>query len=117
MPLTDRDPIEPDAAQGERLDTSNSFIFVPSSGQPFLPPQPKSARTLTATDFCAGAVIEQMLRRAGLSTNEAAKALGITPNALRQYMKGRRSNPSFVWFLKIAQLCNTTVYIEYPDAP
>ncbi len=64
-----------------------------------------------------GRLLETLLHRAGLSVNEASRRLGVNTNTIRQYMAGRRSRPSLLWFVKLAILCGARVTIEFPERP
>lgn len=106
-------PSEPDSTPME----SGLDSFSPIAGLPLqLPSSKREGRLLTATDFCAGDVVEQLLRRSGLTLKEAARQLGVTPSALRQYTRGRRQNPSFQWILRIAELCGAEIRVHYPES-
>lgn len=35
--------------------------------------------------------------------------------SLRPYLKGRRTKPSLLWFLKYVEACGGRVYIEFPN--
>jgi hypothetical protein len=59
-------------------------------------------------------LLETMLSRGGLSVNEAASRLGVTSNAIRQYLKGRRAKPSLMWFIRLAEVCGAKVTVEWP---
>jgi hypothetical protein len=58
-------------------------------------------------------LLERLLQTGGLSVNEAARMLGLSPNSLRQYMKGRRKKPSLWWFIRLAELCGARVSVEF----
>lgn len=61
-------------------------------------------------------LLGMILNRAGLSVGEAAKRMGVSDEALRQYLKGRRTKPSLIWFVKLAELCGARVLIELPGS-
>jgi transcriptional regulator with XRE-family HTH domain len=58
-------------------------------------------------------LLELMLDRAGLTISEVARRLGVSPQAVRQYIHGRR-RPSLLQVLKIAETCGARLLIEYP---
>lgn len=60
-------------------------------------------------------LLEMIIQRGGLSTNEVAKRMGVTQNAVRQYIRGRRNRPSLIWFIRLAELCGARVVIEFPS--
>lgn len=68
--------------------------------------------------ICDGRVIsrllETLLHRAGLTPAAAARALGVRPQAVQQYLGGRRTKPSLLWFVKLAEVCGARVYVEFP---
>ena len=72
-------------------------------------------RPMVASDDATAKLIGHLLNRAGLSIGEASKQMGVTPNAIRQYVKGRRNKPSVAWMVRLAALCGATIYIEFPD--
>lgn len=59
-------------------------------------------------------LLEQILLRSGLTISEAARRLGVSPSALRQYINGRRSRPSLFWFAKFVEVCGSHLLIELP---
>ena len=59
-------------------------------------------------------LLETLLDRAGISVREAATRLGMNDQSLRPYLKGRRTRPSLLWFLKFVEACGGKVYIEFP---
>lgn len=92
---------------------------VPGTAIPARPPAPMILPALSLDD-CDEALIpiilDRMLNRAGKTIGAAALELGVTSEAVRQYIKGRRA-PSLWWFLRFARLCGVTVRLEYqPNA-
>jgi hypothetical protein len=59
-------------------------------------------------------LLELLLSKGGLSVNEASRRMGVTQNAVRQYIVGRRTKPSLLWFVKFAELCGARVVVEFP---
>ena len=57
-------------------------------------------------------LLERILESAGLSVAETARRLGVSDSSLRQYLLGKRSNPSLMMFLKICAVCNAKVSVE-----
>ena len=92
-----------------------SFAPIPSSFRE-RPRKLHDIKPLVASDDATAKLIAQLLNKAGLSIGEAARQMGVTPNAIRQYVKGRRNKPSVAWLVRLAELCGATVYIEFPDA-
>ena len=97
--------------------TSTTFAIVPipSTGSPRVPATPSGSSTLTplvCDERAIASLLENLLRQSGLSTNEAARRLGIHPASLRQYLNGRRGRPSLIWFLRFASLIGAKVTIE-----
>jgi hypothetical protein len=56
-----------------------------------------------------------LLEKAGISVGEASRRLGMNDQSLRPYLKGRRTKPSLLWFLKYVEACGGKVYIEFPN--
>ena len=85
---------------------------------PYAMPSPApvgvSLHTLVPNERAIARVLEGMLSRSGLTLGEAARALGVTPNAVRQYLRGRRHRPSLEWFIRFARVCGATVRLEWP---
>ena len=61
-------------------------------------------------------MLEKVLEAGGLSHRSAAKELGMTGNALRQYLVGRRRRPSLIWFVRLCALAGVKVLVEFPPA-
>jgi transcriptional regulator with XRE-family HTH domain len=57
-------------------------------------------------------LLEDLLRWSGMSLRQAAKAMGVNEEGIRQYTKGRRSNPRVKWLLNFANLCGFEVVIR-----
>jgi hypothetical protein len=95
------------------LDKEDLFIPLPSnqaatfrSSAPLTP--------LVCDERAISRLLETLLSRSGLSAGEVARRLGISSNAVRQYLRGRRSKPSLIWFIRLAELCGARVTIEFP---
>lgn len=101
-------------------------ITDPSPEVPVTPPVPipssafptfKQASLLTPVvcdERAIGRLLETLLHRSGMSIEEAARRLGVTSNTIRQYLSGRRTRPSLLWFVRLAALCGAKVTVEYP---
>lgn len=61
-----------------------------------------------------GRLLETILHRSGMSIEEAARRLGVTSNSIRQYLAGRRRKPSLLWFVRLANLCGSSVEVRFP---
>lgn len=66
-------------------------------------------------DRAIAKLLETLLSRSGLSTAEICRRLGITTNALRQYLAGRRKRPSLSWFVRLVEICGGKVTITFPE--
>lgn len=93
------------------------FTPMPSSASVPAPRFTSPLTPLVCDEKAIARLLRVMLRRAGLSIGEASRRLGIDANSISQYLNGRRSRPSLIWFLKIAALCGATVTIEIPEKP
>lgn len=61
-----------------------------------------------------GRLLETLISRGGISIGEASRRLGVTTNTVRQYLAGRRSRPSLLWFVRLAEACGAKVTVEFP---
>lgn len=59
-------------------------------------------------------LIQLLIDRSGVSQAELARRLGITPQALGQYVKARR-RATFHWLVRLAQVCGGKVTVEFPS--
>ena len=92
------------------------YVPLPASSVGAAHFKPTSTLTPVICDERAiSRLLELLLSRGGLTTNEAASRLGINAASLRQYVNGRRGKPSLLWFLKFAALCGARVTIEFPE--
>jgi DNA-binding NarL/FixJ family response regulator len=116
-PTTEASPATSAVLDGSPTGASDGdLLFAPLPGS--APPQRRiqtSLHSLTSDERAIAKLLETLLSRAGFSINEAARRLGVTPNAVRQYIRGRRNKPSLSWFLKLATLCGAKVSIEFPE--
>jgi hypothetical protein len=98
------------------LEESQDSLWVPTPSTSAVP----SFRNLTSLtplvcdERAIQRLLETLLRRGGLSVNEAARRLGVTENSVRQYIRGRRQRPSLQWFIRLAEVCGARVTVEFP---
>ena len=59
-------------------------------------------------------LIQLLIDRSGVSQAELARRLGITPQALGQYVKARR-RATFHWLVRLAQVCGARVSVDFPS--
>lgn len=78
-----------------------------------MPFAPYQLTALICDERMMARLLETMLKQAGLSISEAARRLDCTPNAISQYLHGRRTKPSLLWFLKMTTLCGAKVSLEF----
>ena len=95
------------------LTTSQKPLVLPSSHQS----TSSNLSPVLLDDRAIIALIDQMLARAGLSQAECCRRLGISPSSFNQYRLGRRSRPSLWWMVRLAEVCNARLFIEYPSKP
>lgn len=111
-PLSPEDPADSPGA-GPPADGS-LFPVIPSSSAL---PSFRSHTPLTplvCDERVIARLLETLISRSGKSLGLLAQELGVTPNAVRQYVRGRRSRPSLIWFIRLAELCGAKVSIEFP---
>lgn len=98
----------------EAAEPTNSAIPLPSSSAI---PTFRSQTSLTPVicdERAIARLLGTLLQKGGLSNHEAARRLGVTYNAVSQYLNGRRCKPSLLWFLRFCDLCGARVYLEFP---
>ena len=89
---------------------------LPGGNAVYLPKSNSSTLTpLVCDEQAIAKLLGTLLNRGGISIAEASRRLGVTSNAVRQYMRGRRSKPSLIWFIKFAQACGAKLVIEFPS--
>jgi DNA-binding transcriptional regulator YdaS (Cro superfamily) len=92
-----------------------SYTPLPGGNAIFLPKSASSNLTpLVCDERAIARLLGLLLSRGGLSIGEVARRLGVTPQAVRQYLRGRRNKPSLIWFVKFAEACGGKVSIEFP---
>lgn len=108
-------PVQPEAAS--EPPSSSPFDFSPLPGGASiasfhstspLTPMVCDRRAITR-------LLGTLLEKAGISVGEASRRLGMNDQSLRPYLKGRRTKPSLLWFLKYVEACGGRVYIEFPN--
>lgn len=106
----------PAESEPQALPTAEVTAILPFAGSAnFSPAHSKSSLLPLVNDQRATQrLLELMLIKAGLTVPQAARQLGISDEAVRQYIVGRRAKPSLWWFLRFCQLCNAKVTIEFP---
>jgi lambda repressor-like predicted transcriptional regulator len=106
---------EPLASSAVSQTDGPALVPIPASSSI---PAFKSTSTLTPVvcdERAIGRLLETILHRSGLSIEEVSRRMGVTSNTIRQYLAGRRSRPSLLWFVKVAGLCGATVTVQFPD--
>lgn len=66
---------------------------------------PAPFRVLTPSETSIPALLEDLLKNGGLSVKQMARLLNVNDEAVRQYVRGRRTNPSLSWMMKFADFC------------
>lgn len=113
--MTDRSAVA-GSSLGLATDELDLSQFSPIPGG-VSPPSIRSSSTLTplvCDERAIARLLLILLNKGGLTVGEAARRLGITTQSVRQYLKGRRSRPSLMWFIRFAELCGARVTIEFP---
>jgi hypothetical protein len=59
-------------------------------------------------------LLELILVKSGLTLQEVARRLGVTPNSVRQYIQGRRCKPSLIWVIRFSEACGSHLVLETP---
>lgn len=90
-------------------------IPIPSAGSIPVIKSNTPITPLVADERSIGHLLGILMSRSGLTTNEVARRLGVTPNAVRQYLKGRRCKPSLIWFIKLVEVCGGRINLEMPE--
>lgn len=110
-------PMGAESPPEELADPSAHFspTIVPTSQQiPAIRSQ-SSLTPVVCDERAIARLLEMLLSKAGLSVHEAARRMGVHTNVIRQYIAGRRSKPSLIWFIKFANLCGASVTISFPE--
>jgi hypothetical protein len=102
--------------EGDSLSSEAPVLtVVPSIGAL---PAFRSSSSLTPVvcdERAIGGLLELIIVRGKLSIHEMARRLGVTPACVRQYVNGRRGNPSLKWFVRFANLAGAKVSVEFPE--
>lgn len=107
-------PPAPDAAPAAITNSEDDYYPLPSYASPHVNPGASSELNVLVCDESAiSRLLWRMLQFAGLSAREAAFRLGLSPNAVQQYLSNRRCRPSLLWFLRLANLCGARVVIQF----
>lgn len=77
----------------------------------------RSIATVVDDDHTISFLLEELLDRSGLTFNDLANRLGITPQSLHQYRSGVRTNPGIKWLAKVANVCGAKLIVEFPNRP
>lgn len=93
-----------------------------SHSTPFFAPLPSLKAPLgaspfqvvTTSDSQVTALIEAIISASGLSIHEVARRLGVKRESLRQYIVGRRVNPSLKWLTLLGEVCGARLVVELP---
>jgi hypothetical protein len=91
------------------------FVLLPSSSNLPIVKSSTPLTPLVCDERAIARLLATLLSRGGLSPGDAARQLGVTPNAVRQYIRGRRNKPSLIWFIRFAELCGARILVEFPS--
>jgi DNA-binding XRE family transcriptional regulator len=72
------------------------------------------AELILARKHAEQELIQLLITRSGVSQAELAKRLGITPQALGQYVKAKR-RATFHWVVRLAQVCGARISVDFPS--
>lgn len=100
-------------------DPPDPYQFTPLPGGATGALSVKSNSTLTpllCDERAIGRLLSSLLSKGGLSVGEASRRLGVSTQAVRQYLKGRRNKPSLLWFIRFADMCGARVILEFPSS-
>lgn len=110
-------PSDPGAPHADELDAEPSAYLTPLPSSFSSPVRTQSASSpitpVVCDDRAIAKLLESLLHHAGLTPKEAANRLGMTSNSVRQYLAGRRSRPSLIWFVRFAELCGAQLNITF----
>lgn len=97
-------------------DQGSPFDFTPlpggASASTFLNTSPLSP--IVCDRRAITRLLGTLLDRSGTSVRDLAMRLGMNDQSLRPYLKGRRTKPSLLWFLKYVEACGGKVLIQFP---
>jgi hypothetical protein len=91
------------------------YVPLPSSSNLPVVKSSSALTPLVCDERAISRLLATLMTRGGLSVSEMARRLGVGTNGVRQYLYGRRTRPSLIWFIKFAELAGARVYIEFPD--
>lgn len=115
MPEVNSSPADPSASSaGATPDAESQFVVVPSSNAFPAFRSSSSLTPLICDERAIAKLLETLIYRSGKTPAAIAAHLGITTNAVRQYLHGRRNRPSLLWFVRLAEICGAKVTIEFP---
>jgi len=75
-------------------------------------PRSVSLTPLVLDERAISRLLELMISRGGLTVSEVARRMAVTPQAVRQYIHGRRS-PTIKQLLKFAEATGSRILVEY----
>ena len=101
----------PDDGRSLELHDGSAGYFTPIPSMQAAKRNP-TILPLVPDERATSRLLERILESAGLSVAETARRLGVSDSSLRQYLLGKRSNPSLMMFLKICAVCNAKVSVE-----
>jgi hypothetical protein len=105
----------PEVCQTAGPDQEPSFqrlVPLPTSHLASSAINPAPFRVLVPDEASTVKLLEDLLKMSGLSIRQAAKNMGVEDMSLRQYLRGRRSNPSVIWLIKFAGLCGYELVVR-----
>lgn len=73
---------------------------------------PTSLTRVVRDSRAIGKLLETILSRSGLTVGSVARTFGVSDESVRQYVKGRRTNPSMKWFIKVCDLAGYELVLQ-----
>lgn len=101
----------PNSAIGGR--ESSIGVIMPSQASIPTFNRQSSLTPVVCDERAISKLLEILINRSGLSISEVARRMGVTTNAIRQYLHGRRNKPSLLWFVRLAAVCGAQVTLEH----
>lgn len=104
-----------DPSDGPHADLGAPFAPIPSLSSLQVIKSTSHLTPVICDERAISTLLEVLLSRSGVSISEIARRMGCTTQVIRQYLHGRRSKPSLLWFVRLASLCGAEVVIKFPQ--
>lgn len=99
----------------DQTDLPGAFpVILPASPPVYQAQQPTSLTSAILDSEGIARLLGALLEVSGMNVQQVSRRLGLSENCVREYTKGRRTNPTIRTFVKIVDMMGGRVWVDFP---